>query len=66
MIRTGKQHQGSFSSLIADEALSIPFYPLPEGSPCTGCAYAKGGPCIGYCMKKLMKDRPKKPVLSHE
>lgn len=29
--------------------------PLPEGHPCHGCCYAANGPCIGYCLKELMK-----------
>lgn len=28
---------------------------FPPGHPCHGCPYGKGAPCIGVCLRKLMK-----------
>jgi hypothetical protein len=30
---------------------------LPAAHPCYGCPYAKVHPCIGYCLKELMKKK---------
>lgn len=30
---------------------------LPSDHPCYGCPYAVPRPCIGYCLKKLMKKK---------
>ena len=32
---------------------------LPQIHPCYGCSYAKESGCIGYCMKKIMKNGDK-------
>lgn len=29
--------------------------PEPKRSPCNGCSYAVPHPCIGYCMKEVIK-----------
>ena len=29
--------------------------PEPKKSPCDGCSYAVPVPCIGYCMKEVIK-----------
>ena len=31
----------------------------PPESPCAGCSYGKGRPCIGVCMKKLISQTKK-------
>lgn len=39
------------------------YYRLPDGpegkerSECDGCPYGKASPCIGYCIKKIRKER---------
>ncbi len=30
--------------------------PGPQWGKCNGCAYGRSHPCIGVCMKKLLKE----------
>lgn len=29
--------------------------PIEKTNPCMGCPYGKNGPCIGFCMRNLLK-----------
>lgn len=52
-------------SCIYGEHCYYEIKPEPKKSPCDGCSYAVPVPCIGYCMKEVIKSVKHKDKPAH-